>query len=261
MTDHIMTRPPPHISVALVHHRHGINVYAGVTEQECVHALAQYCREFWKDAVEADGTLAAQPSSDDQSTVDAYFATLEGEYADLETIELAGAATVIPAVPVQPESSWQGNLRRARKALLDAGENLLACAHDTSASDAQREQARDAAGTVVCATTCVETLRSTKTPRSVTGAVTTMAVICEVVARRYGLTVEALRGHTREQPAVRARQVAMRLCREMTDRSYPAIGRFFNRDHSTVMHACAVTDGMCLADLRAAIAASGSQPR
>ena len=35
-----------------------------------------------------------------------------------------------------------------------------------------------------------------------------------------------------------ARQIAMYLCRELTEESYPAIGRAFHRDHSTVIAAC-----------------------
>jgi chromosomal replication initiator protein len=36
------------------------------------------------------------------------------------------------------------------------------------------------------------------------------------------------------------RQVAMFLCRELTDASLPEIGRHFGgRDHSTVLHSCA----------------------
>ena len=35
------------------------------------------------------------------------------------------------------------------------------------------------------------------------------------------------------------RQIAMYLCRELTENTYPHIGTAFNgRDHSTVMHAC-----------------------
>jgi Bacterial dnaA protein helix-turn-helix len=83
-----------------------------------------------------------------------------------------------------------------------------------------------------------------------------MARICRVVAARYGVPTESLLSATREQPATTARHVAMRLCRELTDCSYSEIGRFFARDHTTVLYACKATDGMRLEDLRAAALAA-----
>lgn len=41
----------------------------------------------------------------------------------------------------------------------------------------------------------------------------------------------------RSVPIVRARQIAMYLCRELTNRSFPQIGTAFDRDHTTVLHA------------------------
>jgi len=62
--------------------------------------------------------------------------------------------------------------------------------------------------------------------------------ILETVAATYGFSVEALIGPSRTRPLVTARQVAMYLTRELTDYSYPAIGRVFGkRDHTTVIHA------------------------
>ncbi len=61
--------------------------------------------------------------------------------------------------------------------------------------------------------------------------------ILETVAATYGFTVDALIGPSRTRPLVTARQIAMYLTRELTDYSYPAIGRAFgNRDHTTVIH-------------------------
>jgi len=63
-------------------------------------------------------------------------------------------------------------------------------------------------------------------------------VILETTAASYGFSVEALIGPSRTRPLVTARQVAMYLTRELTDYSYPAIGRVFGkRDHTTVIHA------------------------
>jgi chromosomal replication initiator protein len=50
--------------------------------------------------------------------------------------------------------------------------------------------------------------------------------------------MEDLRAHSRSRVLVNARQVAMYLCRELTDMSLPRIGQAFGgRDHTTVMHA------------------------
>ncbi len=63
-------------------------------------------------------------------------------------------------------------------------------------------------------------------------------MILETTAASYGFSVEALCGPSRTRPLVTARQVAMYLTRELTDYSYPAIGRVFGkRDHTTVIHA------------------------
>ncbi len=63
-------------------------------------------------------------------------------------------------------------------------------------------------------------------------------MILETTAASYGFSVDALCGPSRTRPLVTARQVAMYLTRELTDYSYPAIGRIFGkRDHTTVIHA------------------------
>ena len=52
----------------------------------------------------------------------------------------------------------------------------------------------------------------------------------------YGFSVEDVLSSSRRQPLVLCRQVAMYLCRELTDLSLPKIGKHFNRDHTTVLH-------------------------
>ena len=57
-------------------------------------------------------------------------------------------------------------------------------------------------------------------------------------AATYGLTTRELIGPSRKQPLARCRQIAMYLCRELTDLSLPKIGQEFGgRDHTTVIHA------------------------
>jgi chromosomal replication initiator protein len=66
----------------------------------------------------------------------------------------------------------------------------------------------------------------------------TPRVILEATSDTFGFSVEELCGPNRRRPLVTARQVSMYVFRELTDFSYPAIGREFGgRDHSTVMHA------------------------
>ncbi len=62
--------------------------------------------------------------------------------------------------------------------------------------------------------------------------------IMAATAEYFGVGVEDLRGNSRSRLLVNARQVAMYLCRELTDLSLPRIGQAFGgRDHTTVMHA------------------------
>lgn len=54
----------------------------------------------------------------------------------------------------------------------------------------------------------------------------------------FKLTVDDLYGSSRSQAVATARQIAMYLCRELTNLSLPKIGQLFgNRDHTTVMYA------------------------
>lgn len=66
----------------------------------------------------------------------------------------------------------------------------------------------------------------------------TAAQIMAAAASYFGVTVEELCGSSRSRVLVTARQIAMYLCRELTDLSLPKIGQAFGgRDHTTVMHA------------------------
>lgn len=66
----------------------------------------------------------------------------------------------------------------------------------------------------------------------------TASLIMEVTATYFGVTMDDLCGSSREKSFVAARQMAMYLCRELTDLSLPKIGQQFGgRDHTTVIHA------------------------
>jgi chromosomal replication initiator protein len=66
----------------------------------------------------------------------------------------------------------------------------------------------------------------------------TAPTIMAQTAAYFSITMEDLCGSSRSRVLVQARQVAMYLCRELTDLSLPKIGQAFGgRDHTTVMHA------------------------
>ena len=64
------------------------------------------------------------------------------------------------------------------------------------------------------------------------------STIMGATADYFGVSLEDLCGSSRSRVLVGARQIAMYLCRELTDLSLPKIGQSFGgRDHTTVMHA------------------------
>ena len=70
------------------------------------------------------------------------------------------------------------------------------------------------------------------------------------VAAHYRLKLEDMTSLSRVRCIARPRQAAMWLCREMTTRSYPDIGkRFGGRDHTTAIHAKRKIDDLRSTDL------------
>lgn len=65
----------------------------------------------------------------------------------------------------------------------------------------------------------------------------TASTIMAVTAEYFNTTLEELTGPGKARPLAQARQIAMYLCRELTDLSLPKIGQAFGRDHTTVMYA------------------------
>jgi chromosomal replication initiator protein len=66
----------------------------------------------------------------------------------------------------------------------------------------------------------------------------TASLIIAQTASYFGLAIEDLCGPSRSRNLVTGRQIAMYLCRELTDLSLPKIGQQFGgRDHTTVMYA------------------------
>lgn len=83
------------------------------------------------------------------------------------------------------------------------------------------------------------------TPRSIEGVLPkegrrprlTVLHIKEEVASHYQIPVQELDGASRKKEIAQARQVAIFLARELTELSFPSIGREFgDRDHTTIMH-------------------------
>ena len=110
------------------------------------------------------------------------------------------------------------NIRELEGALIRVG--AYATLNDT-------ELTVDLAGEILA-----DTISSTK-PRQITPA-----LILEQTATMFGLEVEQLQSKSRTRDLVNARQVGMYVCRELTDLSYPQIGKEFGgRDHTTVIHA------------------------
>lgn len=76
--------------------------------------------------------------------------------------------------------------------------------------------------------------------RDLIADVTTMhisaATIMAATAEYFDTTIEELRGPGKTRALAQSRQIAMYLCRELTDLSLPKIGQAFGRDHTTVMY-------------------------
>jgi len=74
-------------------------------------------------------------------------------------------------------------------------------------------------------------------------------IIQKAVADTYSLSVNDLKGKKRNQKIVYPRQLAMYICREMTDFSTTEIGEAFGgRDHTTVMHSIEKIQGLFITD-------------
>jgi chromosomal replication initiator protein len=77
------------------------------------------------------------------------------------------------------------------------------------------------------------------------GRLLTPRMILDATADMFGISVDDLIGKSRSRPLVNARQICMYVFRQMTDFSYPAIGREFGgRDHTTVIHAVDKISGL-----------------
>ena len=82
------------------------------------------------------------------------------------------------------------------------------------------------------ATEALKDIISNTRPRFITAD-----IIKEHVGEYFNIKIEDFNAKKRTRSIVYPRQIAMYLCREMTDLSLPKIGEEFGRDHTTIMHA------------------------
>ncbi len=83
------------------------------------------------------------------------------------------------------------------------------------------------------ATEALKDIINSKNPKQIT-----LELILDVVSNYYNLRIEDFKSSKRTRNIAFPRQIAMYLCRKLTDLSLPKIGEAFGgRDHSTVIHA------------------------
>lgn len=71
-----------------------------------------------------------------------------------------------------------------------------------------------------------------------------IADIQRAVAAEFVVPVEVLLSQSRKRAIARPRQIAMYLADKLTNSSLPRIGKAFDRDHSTVVHAIKATKNL-----------------
>lgn len=77
---------------------------------------------------------------------------------------------------------------------------------------------------------------------------TTIDEIQKKVAEYFNISVKEMQSSRRARTVARPRQVAMYLAKQLTSRSLPEIGRKFDRDHTTVMHAVRKVEELIMED-------------
>ena len=77
---------------------------------------------------------------------------------------------------------------------------------------------------------------------------TTIDEIQKKVAEYFNISVKEMQSSRRARNVARPRQIAMYLAKQLTSRSLPEIGRKFDRDHTTVMHAVRKVEELIVED-------------
>ncbi len=130
----------------------------------------------------------------------------------------------------------------AKKRILAAGraynDRIKAAARAVkAAADAERKRIEAEAREVREADMAEQAAQAEARFRATKRAPSMEEILADVCAR-HELNPIAVRGERRATDLCRARHEAMWLIREQTGFSFPMIGRFFHRDHSTVQAAC-----------------------
>ncbi len=76
----------------------------------------------------------------------------------------------------------------------------------------------------------------------------TIEAIQKAVGEHFELSRNDIMGSQRPKNIAEPRMLAMYLCRELTNHSFPEIGQAFNKNHATVMNAVKKIPGLCLKD-------------
>ena len=101
-------------------------------------------------------------------------------------------------------------------------------------------------GSVISLSLAQEVLRNILRPRDEPPV--TIDRIQKFVASHYRLKLADLKGRDSSKAVAQPRQIAMFLCRALTDASLPRIGKSFDRDHSTVVHSIRKIEKQCQTD-------------
>jgi hypothetical protein len=72
----------------------------------------------------------------------------------------------------------------------------------------------------------------------------TVNAIQRIVSQHFGISHADMLSARRNAKVQRPRAVAMYLAREFTTHGYPPLGRFFNRDHTSVLHSVRKMEGI-----------------
>ena len=90
---------------------------------------------------------------------------------------------------------------------------------------------------------------TSNTSESSVGSDFTLSEICRVTSKYFGVSMGDLKGRSRQRGIVLPRQLLMYMAHHLYGHSIQKIGKFLDRDHSTVSHGCQVIEKKIIEDL------------